>query len=149
MSRRNNNAVGKTQRMIWLIILAMTFSVVPAFAQNRSIQGDPFFPSDGGAAAAMPSQEEWGRDPFDNPFAGGTAERTGTGRRRPVRTNNRNLTGIIYSAGASIVIIGGDTFREGETVGNMKIEKILRNSVVLRNTSGGREEIFLEKYSGK
>ena len=135
--------------IIWLIFLAMTFNAVPALAQNRGIQADPFFPSESVAPAAIPAQEEWGRDPFDNPFVGGTAERSGTGRRRPVRMSNGNMTGIISSADSSIVIIGGETFREGETVGNMKIEKILRNSVVLRSKSGGREEIFLEKYSGK
>jgi hypothetical protein len=119
------------------VVLFMTFLATGARAQNGNVQRDPFFPSEKGAA---PSPDEWGRDPFGNPFATGAPERHEEGK-------GKLLTGIIYSANASIAIIGGEALREGDMVGDRKLMQIRKNSVVLVDTSGRIEELFLENYS--
>jgi hypothetical protein len=59
----------------------------------------------------------------------------------------RNLTGIIYSKHVRVAIIGGEALKEGSMVGDQKIVDIRRRSIVLQNSAGSREEVFLEDFS--
>jgi hypothetical protein len=119
------------------VVIMMAFFAPGVWAQSGNIQRDPFSPSGQGTAS---SPDEWGRDPFGNPFATGAPERHEEGK-------GKLLTGIIYGAGASIAIIGGEALREGDMVGDRKLVQIRKNSVVLMDPSGRHEEVFLENYS--
>ncbi len=107
---------------------------------------DPFFPSENEKASEAAVSEAWGRDPFSNPYTNGTPE---SGDKSSRYQGQQLLTGIIYNGDASIAIVGGETVRAGDKVGDRKIIWIRRNSVVLVNQSGGQEELFLENYSSR
>ena len=57
------------------------------------------------------------------------------------------LTGIIYGERLRPAIYGGETYREGSTVGDRKLVNIREKSVVFKSEAGEKEEIFLEDFS--
>jgi len=121
----------------------MAFHAACACAQSAAFERDPFSSSAKSEAAPTARPEAWGRDPFNSPFS--TGEQTGQG---PPRAAHENvLTGIIYSKNVRIAIIGGEALRVGDLAEDRKIIDIRRSSVVLKDRSGHREELFLENYS--
>jgi hypothetical protein len=112
-------------------------------AQQVEQERDPFFSEGPRSSATNTSQGsgEWGRDPFSKPFEG-TAT-TAPASRAP----QRKLTGIIYGKAARIAIINGEMVREGSMVGDQKLMTIGKRSIVLRNSTGSTEEVFLENFS--
>jgi hypothetical protein len=128
-------------RLIIITIITAALQVTGAWAQTGNIQHDPFFPSEKGTASAP---DGWGRDPFGSPFSTGSPGRHDEGSRTE---GEKLLTGIIYSPNDSIAIISGEALREGDAVGDRKLMQIRKNSVVLMDQSGQREELFLENYS--
>lgn len=125
-----------------LFLIMSCFSI--AWALDEGIDRDPFHPDMNipGSAASASSDKDWGRDPFSNPLAGRVPV-----QRQSQNTGKRYLTGIIYSAQVRIAIIGGETLREGAMAGDRKLEKISKRSVLLKNSSGGMEELLLEDFS--
>jgi hypothetical protein len=119
--------------VVWLLCTGV------AGAQER----DPFFPAGpkSSMGTSVPQDSNWGRDPFSKPFEGKTPPAASSGARA------RGLTGIIYGQNARIAIIDGETYREGGKVGDQKLLDIRKRSVVLMNSSGSREEIFMEDFS--
>jgi hypothetical protein len=135
-------------KKIFLIIIMITAACsTVALAQGTASDRDPFYPSEqrGPAVPApSPAGSDWGRDPFNSPFAG----------KGPVQQQDQNrggrtkiLTGIVYGKNVRLAIIGGETLREGSMVGEQKLVDIRKRSVVLMNPAGGSEEIFLEDFS--
>lgn len=123
-----------------MIATAALTSVVSA--QQGEQERDPFFGEGPRSAGTITSQGsgEWGRDPFSKPFEG-TANAPAT------RAPEKKLTGIIYGKNDRIAIIGGELVREGSKVGDQKLMNIRKRSIVLMNSTGGTEEIFLENFS--
>ena len=125
-----------------IIIIMTSLNTSVTWGEQEGIQGDPFSPSNRKAASAPSSQDALGTDPFRNPFTQRMPEKSSP--QRGPRT--RNLTGIILSEKSGIAIVGGDTFRKNEMIGDRKLVKISRNSIVLMDKSGRSEKIFLENY---
>jgi hypothetical protein len=123
----------------------MTLTVAFAGAatgQQVDQERDPFF-GDGPRSTSTSSSQgngEWGRDPFARPFEGTAATLT-------ARAPEKKLTGIIYGKNERIAIIGGEMVREGSMVGDQKLMSIHKRSIVLMNSTGNSEEIFLENFS--
>jgi hypothetical protein len=128
-----------------MVVLLAAFCLSNAGAQTGNVEHDPFFPSVAGPSAPTVAAEEWGRDPFGNPFSTGADQPDNKGLR--YEGQGKLLTGIIYGKTERIAIIGGEARREGDRVGDQKLMQIMRNSVVLMDQSGNREELFLESYS--
>jgi len=137
-------------RAVLFILFAVTAGV------SAGVENDPFYPGnrpavktpvrDTTATEATAETGTWGRDPFNNPFAGKTAAPA----KEPVRAGRgKGLTGVIYSPDVRLAIINGETFREGAMVGERKLVNIRMHSVVFLNAAGGREEEFLEDFSVK
>jgi hypothetical protein len=137
--------MGKKIFLIIIVITAACSTVAPA--QEAASDRDPFYPSEQrrpAASAPSPAGADWGRDPFNSPFAGkGPVQQQDQNRSGRART----LTGIIYGKNVRLAIIGGETLGEGSMVGEQKLVDIRRRSVVLMNPAGGSEEIFLENFS--
>lgn len=134
--------------LIAIIMMSMTAVFATAIqAQEGTAEKDPFYPFPDRPAAATPgphgdSDATWGRDPFNNPFAGKATERKG-----PASPGVRMLTGIIYGKDVRMAIFGGETYREGGKVGERKLVDIRRKSVVFKSEAGEKEEVFLEDFS--
>ena len=123
------------------LMFAVSFiNIVPA--QEAEQDRDPFFGERPRSSATSTSQDggEWGRDPFTKPFEG-------TALAPATRAPEKKLTGIIYGKDVRIAIIGGEMVREGSMVGDRKLTNIRQRSIVLMNSTGGNEEIFLENFS--
>ncbi len=127
--------------------MTMTVVFVTAIqAQEGTVERDPFYFS-GRPAVATPGPGEegaaaaWGRDPFNNPFAGKVAPQKG-----PAVPGVRMLTGIIYGKRVRLAIYGGETYRKGSKVGDRKLVDIRRKSVVFKSEVGEKEEVFLEDF---
>ncbi len=132
--------------MISIMVITTVVFVTSIQAQEGTEERDPFYFS-GRPAVATPGPGEdnkasWGRDPFNNPFAGKVAEQKG-----PIAPGIRMLTGIIYSKHVQLAIYGGETYRKGSTVGDRKLVDIRRKSVVFTSEVGEKEEVFLEDFS--
>ncbi|HYA86642.1 MAG TPA: hypothetical protein VEI57_06235 [Nitrospirota bacterium] len=123
------------------LMIAASFTTI-VLAQEAEQERDPFFGERPGSSVTSTLQDsgEWGRDPFTKPFEG-TAIAPAT------RAPEKKLTGIIYGKDVRIAIIGGDMVREGSLVGDRKLVNIRQRSVVLVNSTGGSDEIFLENFS--
>lgn len=105
---------------------------------------DPFYPSGPRPSVQSPPQNnEWGSDPFDNPFAGKGASQQK--EKSPGKT--RALTGIIFGKNLRIAIMNGETLREGSMVGEQRLTVIRNRSVVLTSPDGVSEEVFLDDFS--
>jgi len=141
-----------SRQKILIIIYSLIITLVgcgAAFAQEAGMDNDPFHPQGKKPNVSIPAPSvpagetnDWGRDPFNNPFAGKAPV-----QHQGQKSSKRYLTGIIYSQQARVAIIGGETLREGAMTGDRKLEKIGRRSVVLRNSAGGAEELYLEDFS--
>ena len=132
--------------IIALLAMSLFLGASSASTQESEAVRDPFF-SDGprtSATASASPDSSWGRDPFNRPFEG-TAPTLAPGPAAHAR--GQNLTGIIYGKNVRLAIIGGETFREGSMVGDQKLTDIRGHSVVFVNSTGGREEVFLEDFS--
>ena len=126
------------------IALLVFLAVTVAGAEEREL--DPFFPAERLAtgAAQKPAQNKWGRDPFDNPFGG---VKTSGSSRNQEAPRGSILTGIIYSPDARFAIVGGEVLRIGGKVGGKTITDIRRKGIVLKDPSGGAEEVVLEDFA--
>ena len=138
--------MNKTILCVSMIILSTAASNL-ARSQEADQDRDPFFP-DGPRSAATGTinsqlSNSWGRDPFARPFSGAAVaqQNLGTG------SQGKKLTGIIYGEDHRIAIFDGETIREGDKVGDQKLEQIRPNSVVLMDSAGNRTEIVLENFS--
>jgi hypothetical protein len=129
--------------ILFVVVWMTTASTV--WTQER----DPFFPSGPRSAVTMsaPRDSNWGRDPFSRPFEETTRSPASSVRSVLDLIGGRNLTGIIYSKDARVAIIGGEALKEGSMVGDQKVVDIRRRSVILQNSAGSREEVFLEDFS--
>jgi hypothetical protein len=132
----------------YIIIMALAVVFASAVhAQEGAAEIDPFYPSADRPSVTAPvpggADNSWGRDPFANPLAGRAPVQKGP----PPPGQGRALTGIIFSKDVRVAIIGGETFRENDKVGDRKLVKISSRSVVLVNATGEREEMFLEDFS--
>jgi len=136
--------MNKTMLFISVIILSAAVSNL-ARAQEADQDRDPFFPDGPRSAATGTINSQlgngWGRDPFDRPFAG-----TAVAQQSPV-SRGKKLTGIIYGEDNRIAILDGETIREGDKVGDLKLAQIRPNSVVLMDSAGNRTEVILENFS--
>jgi hypothetical protein len=132
--------LSKTVFYIGFMIAAALGST--AMAQQAGQERDPFF-GEGPRSLSTPTSPEnnsWGRDPFVKPFEGTAALQA---RQAP----ERKLKGIIFGKSERIAIIGGEMVREGNMVGDQKLMAIRKRSIVLMNSSGSTEEVFLENFS--
>ena len=131
-------------------ILSISLLMVAAMVNLSSAQDagpgrDPFFsagPRSSGPAAST-EEREWGRDPFYRQV-------TEPAQPAPAREGlapGVKLSGIIYGKDVRLAIIGGEAHREGGIIGDRKLLEIRRHSVILTNSEGGREEVFLEDFS--
>ena len=129
--------------ILWLSVMSIFCSSV--WAQEK----DPFFPSGPRSAVTVSSPQEnnWGRDPFSRPFEEKSRSLAPSARGVLDLIGGRNLTGIIYSKRVRVAIIGGEALKEGSMVGDQKLVDIRRRSIVLQNSVGSREEVFLEDFS--
>jgi hypothetical protein len=138
--------MNKTILFISVIILSAAVSNL-ARAQEANQDRDPFF-SDGPRSAATGTINSqlgngWGRDPFARPFAGAAVAQQNLG----TASQGKKLTGIIYGEDNRIAILDGETIREGDKVGDLKLAQIRPNSVVLMDSAGNRTEVILENFS--
>lgn len=136
--------IGKTACLRPYLTCGMLLACLAAAAAGAAEgEHDPFFPADRPATgpARTTERDEWGRDPFDNPFGGQKTAGAPGPREAPGRGA---LTGIIYSPGASFAIVGGDILRIGGKVGSKTIKDIRRKGIVLQDPSGAVEEIVLD-----
>jgi len=131
--------------IVQTLIIVWVLGGSAGWAQEK----DPFFPSGprSGATVSTSYDNNRGRDPFSRPF-----EETSRSPASSVRgvldlIGGRNLTGIIYSKRVRVAIIGGEALKEGSMVGDQKLVDIRRRSIVLQNSVGSREEVFLEDFS--
>jgi hypothetical protein len=127
-----------TSAILWFMVMSIFGSVCVAAEEK-----DPFFPAGPRSVetSSVPRDSEWGRDPFSRPFEG---------TNKPAPTPGaRGLTGIICSKITCLAIIGGETYRLGSMMNGQRLVEIRRRSVVLKNSSGTREEMFLEEFSIK
>jgi hypothetical protein len=113
-------------------------------AQDGGLERDPFFSAGPRSSGTDASRQEsgWGRDPFNRPFE----ETAQPAPAREGRASRVKLTGIIYGKDVRLAIIGGETLREGNMVGDQKLLEIRMHSVILTNGAGS-EEVFLEDFS--
>ncbi len=117
-----------------------------AQAQEGAAERDPFYPSADRPAVTThrpggADERSWGRDPFNNPLAGRPAAK------RPASPGGRVLTGIIFSNDVRVAIFGGETYQEGNKVGDRRLVEIRMRSVVLMSAAGEKEEVFLEDFT--
>lgn len=129
--------------ILYISIMIATAAFASAVtAQQADQERDPFFGDGPRSSSTSTSQGngEWGRDPFARPFEGTAATQV-------TRAPEKKLTGIIYGKDERIAIIGGELVREGSMVGDQKLVSIGRRSIVLMNSTGGTEEVFLENFS--
>jgi hypothetical protein len=133
----------RTIQYVGLVIAAAVFANAAA-AQQAGQERDPFFGDGPRSSATNTSQAsgEWGRDPFSKPFEGNANASVAVSR-----GPERKLTGIIYGKSDRIAIINGEMVKEGSMVGDQKLMTIRKRSIVLMNSTGGTEEIFLENFS--
>ncbi len=134
--------------LIYIILTMTVIFATAARAQEGAAERDPFYPSAGRPGAPVPppppADEEWGRDPFNNPLAGRAPAQTGA----PSPGASRNkLTGIICSADVRLAIINGETYHAGSMVGEVKLVDIRIRSVVFKSAAGDQEEVFLEDFT--
>jgi hypothetical protein len=124
------------------LLIVITVLTGTAAAQQADQERDPFFGEGPRSLSTSTSSgtNTWGRDPFVKPFEGAA---TVEAKQVP----ERKLTGIIFGKNERIAIIGGELMKEGSMVGDQKLMTIRRRSIVLMNSSGGTEEIFLENFS--
>lgn len=130
------------KRTLSISLLLVAAFAGAAFAQRVDQDRDPFF-GDGprsAATATVPDNDAWGRDPFNKPFEGTAAV-------QEAHAPERKLTGIIFGKSARIAIIGGEMVKEGDMVGDRKLMTIRERSIVLMNSNGSTEEIFLQNFS--
>lgn len=132
-----------------IIIRALIIVWVLEGSAGWAEEQDPFFPSGPRSVATVSSPQEnnWGRDPFSRPFEETSRSLVPSASRVLDLIGGRNLTGIIYSKHARVAIIGGEALKEGSMVGDKKLVDIRRRSIVLQNSAGSREEVFLEDFS--
>lgn len=135
------------KEFLFILVSTTVFFASAVQAQPDATERDPFypFPDRPGVTAPHPGGDDdgqWGRDPFDNPFAGKALVQKG-----PSTPGVRMLTGIIYSNNLRLAIFGGETYHEGGMVGDRKLVEIRRRSVVFMSAAGSREEVFLEDFS--
>jgi hypothetical protein len=130
------------KRILSISILLATAIVNIASAQEAGPERDPFFSAGPRSSAPAAPQEEgeWGRDPFSRQFTEPAPAREG--RARGVR-----LSGIIYGKDVRLAIIGGEAHREGSMIGDRKLLEVRRQSVILTDSAGNREEVFVEDFS--
>jgi hypothetical protein len=130
---------GMRNNVFQILLITWMLAASTAWAEDK----DPFFSAGprSSVSASVPQDSNWGRDPFSKPFEGKTPPAASSGARA------RGLTGIIYGQNARIAIIDGETYREGGRVGDQKLVDIRKRSVVLMNSFGIREEIYLEDFS--
>jgi len=129
--------------LITSVLLAGTFMSALS-AQERPQERDPFY-SEGPRSleTSTVTDGEWGRDPFTRPFEGSATVQQPVA----VRTPGKKLTGIIFNKDTRLAIIGGETVKENGIVGDQRLLSIRRNSVVLMNSNGNTNEIFLENFT--
>jgi hypothetical protein len=127
------------------ILFIGTLLAIAAIAGAEPEGKDPFFPAGPKPPVkeSLPQDRDWGRDPFNRPFEGKALPATQQGNRSP----GSSLSGIIYGTNVRLAIFGGETVREGSMVGGQRLLAIHKRSVVLMNTEGRREEVFLEDFS--
>lgn len=134
-----------TTLRLLLNCLVFLACLTASFADAEEGERDPFFPADRLTTGPAPTvvRDEWGRDPFDNPFGGA---RSGAPRQQGASAGGA-LTGIIYSPDARFAIIGSEVLRVGGKVGNRTITDIRRNKIVLKDPSGFTEEMVLDDFA--
>jgi hypothetical protein len=132
----------KRTTIIGLLLLVLCSG--SAWAQDRDMEKDPFYPSEKRPAAPVqsPGDSDWGRDPFNSPLANRAPSQSGS-----QRAGTGGLTGIIYGKHARLAIIDGEVLREGSKVGDRKLVDIRRKSVVFMSAGGGYEEVSLSDFS--
>jgi hypothetical protein len=131
---------------IVIFVMALLLWSMPATAQVGEQDRDPFFsagPRSTATESTPPRDGDWGRDPFSHPFEGKTQPQKT--KDEVVRVREKILTGILFSADVRVAIIGGEALSEGSLLGDQKLVEIRTNSVVLMNSAGVREEVFLEE----
>lgn len=123
-------------------MIATTALTSVVSAQQGEQERDPFFGDRPRSSVTITSQDsgEWGRDPFAKPFEG-------TAVAPVMRAPEKKLTGIIFGKDVRIAIIGGELVKEGSMIGDQKLMSIRKRSIVLMNSTGSTEEIFLENFS--
>ena len=130
------------KRILSLSILMAAAIVNLSSAQDAGPERDPFFSAGPRSSGSVTPQEEgeWGRDPFNRQFTEPASAREG-------RARGVQLSGIIYGKDVRLAIIGGETRREGSMVGDRKLLEVRRHSVILTDSAGNREEVFVEDFS--
>jgi hypothetical protein len=126
-------------------LLLWAFCSAGAWAEDKDVEKDPYFPSEKKpvAPAQAPGDRDWGRDPFNNPLGNKTAQPQKGGS----QAGSGGLTGIIYGKHARLAIIDGEVLREGSMVGDRKLVDIRRKSVIFMSAAGAYEEVFLSDFS--
>jgi len=129
-------------KILFITLIIVAFFANVATGQQAGQERDPFFDEGPRSSVTITSKDsgEWGRDPFAKPFEGAAIAPS-------IQAPMKKLTGIIYSKNDRIAIIGGELVREGNMVGGQKLTSIHERSIVLMNSMGGSEEIFLENFS--
>jgi len=129
----------------WILLACLVASGAGAEERGR----DPFFPAErlATAPARTTVRDRWVRDPFENPFGGTKKAANAPAEKRPAAGGA--LTGIIYGPDGSdrLALVGGEVLRIGGTVGGKTITDIRRKVIVLKDHSGGREELVLEDFT--
>jgi hypothetical protein len=122
-----------------------------AWAQEAEVANDSLHPSKGLSAvtAAVPDNNSWGADPFNNPLAAKPID-LGPGDQEQQEPESElsdlGLTGIIFNNNMRLAIIDGNTMSVGSQVGDWRLVQILSRSVVFMDAAGDREEIFLNDH---
>ncbi len=131
--------------MLVLVALLLLDCLLPALAKAADAERDPFFTAGPRSAAqeAASQDADWGRDPFNRPFAGKTQSAAPSAD----RGREGGLSGIISGGTVRLAIINGEAYKEGSVIGEQKLISIRSRSIVLMNRAGTREEVFLEDFS--
>lgn len=130
------------KRILSISILMAAAIVNTASAQDAGPERDPFFSAGPRSSGQVTPQEEseWGRDPFNRQFTEPAPAREG-------RARGVKLSGIIYGKDVRLAIIGGEAHREGSMVGDRRLLEVRTHSVILTDSAGNREEVFVEDFS--
>lgn len=100
----------------------------------------PWVPGSASAQDRVPDDRPrpWGRDPFVLPDVKPS-------QKKIAAEDGLHLSAVIYREGNAVAIINNRILRRGDTVEGNRIEEILQDRVVLRD-SAGRHEIRVDQF---
>ena len=95
------------------------------------------------------AKETWKKDPFvltHGPL--GDLKKEDVDKQTAAGPSSMLFTGFIHVGDKMIAIINGQEYEEGDIIGNgnLSVQKISRENVVLRSESGEDLVVFIEKY---